>query len=279
MVADLDVLNGCFNIPTIANDVGGFWAQIEEFSDGGGCLTSGARFEQPTEQDEGDDHGGGVEVGLDILRAEWKKDYRGAVKISGESSRSDQAVHVGCAMAQCSPGAFEKTPATQELNRCYQCKEQYVNVIWGDIRAPHGASHASRHDECGEDCGGYEQRTQLAIFKCAFDLLGVFRNMRRGFVTRTGDGIYECVYQGGIVMNRGLMGGKVDLHICDARDGFEGILNPRHTRGTTHAFDGEGQGLHGVFGFCHVYFRFSGFNPLRSSTTKCPSLRMHSSSK
>ena len=53
------------------------------------------------------------------------------------------------------------------------------------------------------------------------------------------------------MVDRGLMGGKVDLGICDAGDGFEGIFNPRHTGGTTHAFDGDGQGLHGVFGFCH----------------------------
>ena len=214
-------------------------------------MTSGARFEQTTEQDECNDHGRGVEVGLNILSTEWGKGYRGAVKISGEGSRSYQAVHVGCAMAQCSPCPFDKMPATEELYWCGQCKEQYVNVMGGDVCTPQSAGHARCHDECREDCGDCEQITQLAIFDCAFDLFGVFGNVRRGFVAGIGDGVQEHICQDCFVMNRGLMGGKVDLGICDAGDGSEGIFNPRHTCGTTHAFDGEGQSLYGMFGFCH----------------------------
>ena len=97
LVADHDLLDGDLGLGAVAHDAGGAGLQAEQGADRLAGAGLGAGFEEPAEQDQGEDHADGFEVHLAHL---GRQQARGdgdeqAVAVGGDRAQGDEAVHVG----------------------------------------------------------------------------------------------------------------------------------------------------------------------------------------
>ena len=121
-----DILDCDIEFDAAAHDSSGAGGQVDQLLYGIGCVASGPSFEEPTEQDEGDDGRRGVKVERQLavardargLEEGGEEDRRDAVQVGGRCSDRDERVHVRRAMARDLEGAGVEAAARVELHRC-----------------------------------------------------------------------------------------------------------------------------------------------------------------
>ena len=126
LVADDHLLDRDLGLGAVAQDAGGAGLQTEQRADGLAGAGLGPRFQQPAEQDQGDDDADGLEVHVPhVGRQQPGRDGdEQAVAVRGGGAQGDEAVHVGGAVPQGQPAGAVDRPAGVEHHRRDQSQLQ-----------------------------------------------------------------------------------------------------------------------------------------------------------
>ena len=118
-----NVFYGDFSGPAVfsGDDGGRPWLQAHELADGGRGVALGPLFQQPSQQDEGDDDAGRFEIDMGFHaapRPEFReKEVEDAEQVGHERAVGHQCVHVGRPVAQLPPGVGVEISAEPEHHR------------------------------------------------------------------------------------------------------------------------------------------------------------------
>ena len=168
-IADLDRREGHFLQFAVAEDAGRLGLHSHELADGRGRAVFGFLFEQPTREDEGDNHHRGVEIGGRIHSAHAPnlfapKGVEGGEEEGNGGGEGYEGVHVGGLVEQLAPGGdVEAASAEDEVG---QGKQQGGLVGEGGAAQTdpaHGDSHREEGEEPGQERAAAESDVGAAL--------------------------------------------------------------------------------------------------------------------
>ncbi len=157
---------------------GALLLQADQFADGGGGAVLRPLLQQPSDQDEGDDHRRRFEIqmGLQPLRGPHlrEQEIEDAEQIGNGHRQGHERVHIGAAVAQGAESGLEEPASAPENDR--GSKGPQDESFPGEILE----THAEQHHESGHDTG--EERIFL---QGAEGVLAGYLGFRVGFVVGT----------------------------------------------------------------------------------------------
>ena len=208
-------------------------------------------LEHPAEQDQDDDHGGGVEVDVrgDPGGEEPAGPHRGGerVEVGRERPHADQQVHVGGAPSDPGPGAAHERPTRPPLDRG---REQELDQVLGPLvdggeraHPPQVAQHHHRQRQGGGDDEAPAEPGQLGG---ALALLGVVGHRTRHRARAVAGGAHRLGQPLGCHRGREphvrALGRQVDTRLRHPGHGAERPLHRGDARGAVHAGDAQVDG-------------------------------------
>ena len=156
--------------PAVANDAGGLGPKTHETFNRLRSVSFGNRFQKFSQEDQGDDHGRGVEIDPQVMSGAMKdpreKSDNRAVGIGRRRSDRDQGVHIRAAVFGRGPESPVELPSRPELNRSRQDEENPILLEEsGNPGKPFG--HAPEHDDAGHNGAEEEFSFQTRNFPFA----------------------------------------------------------------------------------------------------------------
>ncbi len=277
-VSDPNVLERDVHFGAGSNDSCGTRLQADQRLDRSHRLALGPSFEIAARQDQSDDRGRAVEVGLriDAGRSEQTgvECDEDAVAPGCRRADDDQRVHARGEMDCGAPGGPVETTTREELDGSCRPYQKPGHLL-------HGQRHARQihhgHRECGDRQRNRGDQSQPAEASIAFGGLCIRLIDQTGsrtvgrclgladLVTGGFDRTRQFVHPGDLrqVANSRDFGGEVDVGLGHARRLAQVPLDPVHTRGAAHAVDrqldlggrigrhGDARGDGGVGGWWH----------------------------
>ena len=132
-----DLLERDIRLLSVADNPGGFGGQTHQFADRFGGLSFGPGLQQTSQQNQGDNHGGAVEIDLGLQSARLKKireksGHRG-IEVGRQGTYGDQGIHVGAAVSGRPPGPGDELLPGPELHRGGQDKDEDKKELVGNV--------------------------------------------------------------------------------------------------------------------------------------------------
>ena len=238
----------------------GLRRQFHEALQSIGRPSFGLRLEGLAHGDEGEDHGGGLEVvAVHIFHGGFRAElrHRGgrlhqrieAVEEGGRGAERDQRVHVGRPV----PEALETvdkelTVDEHDDDRQQHLHEPEVHTVREQVRhrpAPHHVPHREVHEEQGQRHRPHEPAKEIRGLGVLQHLFGVREGaVPRCFVRRAAQrrgavpGVRHRFFDGGgarVALHRHGIGQERDRDRVDARHALHRLFHPRHTGGAAHS--------------------------------------------
>ena len=249
---------GHLHFLAVPAEAGGGGGQGKEAADGLRGPAPGAGLQPAPQEDEGDDHDGGVEVHRGGLpgggHGPREKRHPGGVAVGRGGAQGHQGVHAGGEVHGGLECADEKGGAGIEEDRGGEDEQHNMPDMLGKAQPAGQGGHQVPQD----DREAQGQGDEKAPFEDAgFNLGGRGRRGLLGpglhFVARLGDGLLQGVDVGGarVKPHFGAAGGEIDLGPRHPGGLGEGSFHPGHAGGAVQAAQGEG---HFFFGSRHRNF-------------------------
>ena len=250
-VAHADLIQRHFQVHAVPAHPGAGRRQGEEAADGLRGPAPGAGLQPAAQQDEGDDHQGGVVIDCRGVAGGrhrgGKEGDPGGIAVGRRGAQGHQGVHVGGAVPGGVPGAGEERGAGIEHHRGGEGQQDEVH---GPVAQAQGVLH--RRDHAGphrqaEDQGHQEAVAELPDFGLGRARRALLPGGALHFVAGLLDHCAEGLNIGGlgVIPDLGLAGGQVDQGQFHPRGGGEGPLHPGHAGGAVQPPQGQGD----FFGF------------------------------
>ena len=222
-VADDDLVDRDLALAAVAQHAGGVGAQLEERLHRSGRLALGARLEPAAEEDEADDHGRRVEVGLmaepGAMTTFGQQRDEQRVAVCRQGAHGDERVHVRLEMASAAQCGDQEAPAEHELDDRGGDEEPAIDVDHRPRRAarPEHDGHHRQADARARPprpaAARVRSPARSASSAAAASSLLVSRRSRRGrrrsrrprWSPRS-----RPIDHGRVEANRGPLGGQVD---------------------------------------------------------------------
>ena len=257
-IAPAHFRDGDADLGTAPQQGGGLGGQLHQALECIGGLTLGAGLQHLAHGDEGQDHGGGLEVELHHivhdqllvavhLRAGHGEEGVGAPDKAGRGAQRHQRIHIGGAVDQPLEAADEELLVDDHDD----ARQQQLNKAHGDVvavepvgerPAPHHVPHGKVHQNDEKDQRGDEPLFQLrglVVGQCVKAGTGVRRS---GSAAGSGAGtVARILYRlddgggaGGALHAHGVCQ-QTDRAACDAGNSVHGLFHPCRAGCAAHA--------------------------------------------
>ncbi len=261
-----DLLHRDVPFRSLPDHPGGLGGQSHELADGLGGLPLGPGLQETAQQDQGDDHGGAVEIDVSGQTPAGKNfrekgDHRRVAK-GGQGAHGDQGVHVGAAVLQALPGSCEELPPGPELHRDSQQKDDdeeraVRNLPKKGEEMRHGKDHNQSPGHHAEQEFFLQQlQFPLPLFPLPIPQFGPVDPPE--LIPGLLDGFPEFgqVDPLGVIGYPGLFGGEIDRRLLHPLQSGQGFFHPDHAGGTAHTAYRQGcffQTFSNFGNFRHVF--------------------------